>query len=130
MKKRFLITVCFILALSFTLLVGCGGGESAIDSDQDLSASKYLGTWKATSVEAGEKTGSVDTGHILLTLNGDGTGELNSKYEGEEDKAAVTWGETDGGFVLEGGANAEFTADGDKVKASLFGVDIIFEKVE
>lgn len=132
MKKRIIIVASFIIVLSFALLTGCGGSGGSTDSagDQDLTGSKYLGSWKAASVAAGDKTGVVDTGDIIVTLNDDGTGELYTKNEDGEETLPVTWSETEKGFKLADGADLEFTDDGDNVKASFFGVDIIFEKVE
>ena len=63
--KRFisiaLISIMILSALAFT---ACGGGGS---SDADLSDSKYVGTWKAQSVNVGDGSGEIEDKAWLQT---------------------------------------------------------------
>ena len=73
MKKKIAILISLMMVLTFAL-AACGGGGS-----EDLSGSKYLGTWKAESVSVGDESGELgDEGSYTLTLNGDGTGTFVS----------------------------------------------------
>ena len=70
MKKLLSLIIAALMLFSVLALTSCGGG-----STEDLSDSKYVGTWKATSLEVMDESGEIE-GDIILTLNGDGTGTL------------------------------------------------------
>ena len=91
--------------------------------NEDLSGSKYVGTWKAQSVALKDKSETLDE-EWILTLKGDGTGQSTSA-EGTTD---ITWELTKDGFKTKGGTKLTFTDDGDNIKANMFGVDLIFER--
>ena len=101
-------------------LAACGGGGSS----EDLSDSKYVGTWKAMTVSVGDESGDVDT-EALLIINGDGTGTLTS--DGEE--SSFTWKPVDGGFKTKGDVKMTFKEDGDNtIKATILGASLVFER--
>jgi hypothetical protein len=114
------------MVVSALTLTACGGGGS---SDQDLSDSKYVGTWKSVSFELMDESESPEEGEeIFMTLNGDGTGTMTGTSEGEEETSDFTWEPTSNGFKTKGDLKLKFTDDGDKIKATVIGVDMIFEK--
>ena len=119
MKKLISIMIISIMVLSALALTACGGGSS-----EDLSDGKYVGTWKATAMEVLDESEAPD-GDWILTINGDGTGTLAA--EGEED-SNFTWSPTDDGFKTKGDMKLTFKDDGDKIKANIIGVDLVFEK--
>lgn len=118
MKKITAIMVSAMMLLSMLVLSACGGSGSS----EDLSDSKYVGTWKAAAVAIGEESGDLE-GEYLLIINGDGTGVLT----GEED-SNFTWTPTDNGFKTKGDVKLTFRDDGDTIKANLFGADLVFER--
>ena len=68
MKKKLAILLSLAMVMTFAL-AACGSGGG---SNEDLSDSKYVGTWKADSASfAGESDKLDDV--ITLTLNGDGS---------------------------------------------------------
>ena len=119
MKKHISIMIISIMVLSALALTACGGGSS-----EDLSDSKYVGTWKATAMEVLDESEAPD-GDWILTINGDGTGTLAA--EGEE-YSNCTLHPTDDGFKTKGDMKLTFKDDGDKIKANIIGVDLVFEK--
>ncbi|WP_027868537.1 hypothetical protein [Eubacterium sp. AB3007] len=126
MKKLMTLAVAAIMVVSALTLTACGGGGS---SDQDLSDSKYVGTWKSVSFELMDESESPEEGEeIFMTLNGDGTGTMTGTSEGEEETSDFTWEPTSNGFKTKGDLKLKFTDDGDKIKATVIGVDMIFEK--
>ena len=126
MKKLMTLAVAAIMVVSALTLTACGGGGS---SDQNLSDSKYVGTWKSVSFELMDESESPEEGEeIFMTLNGDGTGTMTGTSEGEEETSDFTWEPTSNGFKTKGDLKLKFTDDGDKIKATVIGVDMIFEK--
>ena len=124
MKKRIITALCLLMAVSCFVLVGCGSSSSSSSSaPQDLTNSKYLGTWKAVSLTMGDKSGAIDQ-EMLLVLNADGTAAFTSENETDECK----WQETSDGIKLTDGVSMEFKADGDALITSVFGTDLRFEK--
>ena len=119
MKRTVSIAVVMLMILSALLLAGCGGSSSSAD----LSDSKYVGTWKVSSIALNEESENLDENWVL-TLKEDGTGQLTS----EEETSDFTWELTDTGFKTKGDVKLKFTDDGDKIKAKIIGVDLIFEK--
>ena len=124
MKKLLSLIIAALMVLSALALTSCGGG-----STEDLSDSKYVGTWKATSLEVMDESGEIE-GDIILTLNGDGTGTLTGADNGEEETSELTWELTDDGFKTKGGAKMTFTDDGDNIKTNFFGVEMFFVRVD
>ena len=116
MKKKLSVFVCLLMVLTCLALTACGG-------KQNLSNSKYLGTWKAANITMGEESEDFED-EILLTLNGDGTAEMTSADE----VTKCTWEETGKGFKLKGDAKMSFSEEEGGVKASILGVEIHFMK--
>ena len=75
MKRTLSIVLAAIMILSAMALTACGGGGS-----EDLSDSKYVGTWKSVKLALGDETGDPDF-DCILTINGDGTGVTNTSNE-------------------------------------------------
>lgn len=121
MKKRIAVLTGLMMVLCFTF-AACG------KSDVDLSDSKYVGTWVATSMSvAGEDQGDLEGGVFKLNLVGDGTGTYVSKEAGgEEEVSNITWELTDDGFKTKGDTKLKFKDDGDGIKANIMGVDLHF----
>ena len=117
MKKVRLFTLITILALSMFALSACSGG-----SNQDLSDSKYVGTWKAVAMEIAGESVEPD-GDWILTVNGDGTGTLAA-----EDTSNFTWQPAKDGFKTKGDVKATFKEDGDRLTTKVIGVSLVFEK--
>ena len=116
MKKR-IIAVVLVMVLTCALLTACGG-------KQDLSGSKYLGTWKAVSMSIVDETGEFED-DIYLVLNPDGTAQMTS----EDEVSNCTWSETGNGFKLRGDAKMTFKDTGDgAVTSKVIGVELRFEK--
>ena len=64
MKKKLAILLSLAMALTFAL-AACGGGGS-----EDLSDSKYVGSWIADSLSFAGESGEMEATYTL-TLNGD-----------------------------------------------------------
>jgi hypothetical protein len=125
MKKKLAILMGLMMVMCFTF-AACGGGSNA-----DLSDSKYVGTWEATSITAGDVSEDLGGGVYNLTLNGDGTGVFYSKSpEGEEETDNITWVLTDDGFKTKGDTKLTFTDDGDGIKANVFGAELHFARAD
>ena len=124
MKKKIAILISLAMVLTFAL-AACGGGGS-----EDLSDSKYVGSWVAESVSLGEDSGELEGGGVYtLTLNGDGTGTfLSVGPDGTEEVSNVTWSLTSDGFKTKGDTKLKFTDDGDGIKASILGVGLHFSR--
>ena len=118
--KRFisiaLISIMILSALAFT---ACGGGGS----DADLSDSKYVGTWKAQSVNVGDDSEELEDKYLLI-INADGTGTMT----GDDGLNEFTWTPIDGGFKTKGDMKVTFKDDGDNIKARILIADLIFVK--
>jgi len=123
MKRKIAILISFMIVLTFAL-AACGGGGSS----DDVSGSKYVGTWKAdTASFAGESESFDDM--IVLTLNDDGTGTMTGlNEEGGEEVSDFTWTLTDGGFKTSGDVKLKFKDDGDGIVANIIGVDLHFTR--
>lgn len=119
MKKPISIVVVLLMISSMFLFTSCGGS-----SNTDVSDSKYIGTWKASTMAL--KDESEELSHDwLLTLYGDGTGQFVDDEDGVSD---IKWELTDNGFRTKGDTKLKFTDDGDNIKTKILGVDLIFEK--
>ncbi len=115
-EKMYAAAVCAVLIISCILLVSCG-------AKQDLSDSKYLGTWEMVDMTfMGES--AEDSSELLITLNSDGT----AVYAGSDGKINCTWTETKDGFKLKGEVKLTFTDDGDGIKTKVLGVELHFAK--
>ena len=108
-----------LLVVSALVLAACGGKSSNVD----LSDNKFVGTWKASGITFAGESESVDEDWIL-TLNADGTGTLD---DGKE-VSSFTWSPTDNGFKAKGDVNTTFTEDGDTIKTTIIGADLVFER--
>ena len=119
MKKFISLSIVMLMVVSALMLTACGGGSS-----DDLSDSKYVGTWKTVAVAIGDESEDLET-DMTLIINGDGTGAMKS--EGEED-SNFTWELTKDGFKTKGDVKFKFKDDGDRIKTKIIGVELIFEK--
>ena len=119
MKRTISIVVVLLMLLSVLLLAGCGGSGSSAD----LSDSKYVGTWKATTMELKDESEALGD-EWILTLKEDGTGQ----FVDSESTQNITWELTSDGFKTKGDTKLTFKDDGDNIKTKIIGVDLIFEK--
>ena len=128
MKKTIIILAFAMAAMFCVLLAGCGssGGDGA-----DLSDSKYVGTWKAVSVELKDKKADLDEAleeDFIIVLNEDGTAKISSEDGQEEAK----WFENDKGFRVQGvDSETDLKINKDKngrMVLSFVGVHLVFEK--
>ena len=125
MKKKLVIMLSFAMVFTFAL-AACGGGGG-----EDLSDSKYIGTWVADSLSVAGESGEIDGGVFKLTLNGDGTGTFTSiEADGTEEVSNVTWSTTKDGFKTKGDIELKFKDNGDDIAASVFGVKLNFSREE
>ena len=118
MKKNVAVILCLIMVISCLNLAACGDGGK-----NDLSGSKYLGTWKADHMSLKDEVGEFEN-EITLTLNADGTAEFSSPDE----VTKCSWEETANGFKLKGDTKMTFTDDGDGIKSKVLGVELHFIK--
>lgn len=124
MKKGLALLLSLAMILTFAL-AACGGSSS---SSEDLTDSKYVGTWKPDKLSfAGE---SEDIGDdFTLTLSADGTGTFNSVDEdGNEEVSNLTWSLTSDGFKTQGDAKMTFKDDGDAIVTKILGAELRFVK--
>lgn len=123
MKKLIMLVLSMVLTVSCLALTACGGGSS-----EDLSNSKYVGTWKIAEVTLKDASEELNIDYTL-TLNDDGTGTFLAVDEnGQEDKSDITWSLTDDGFKTKGGTKLTFTDDGDNIQTKMLGVGLVFVK--
>lgn len=123
MKKTLALLISLTMIMMFAL-AGCGGGG-------DVSDSKYVGTWQASTLSLGDESEELEGGVYTLTLNADGTGAFVSVDEdGNEEASEITWSLTNDGFKTKGGTKLKFTDDGDGIKAKILGVELQFLRVE
>ena len=123
MKKLIMLVLAMVLTVSCLALTACGGGSS-----EDLSNSKYVGTWKIAEVTLKDASEELNIDYTL-TLNEDGTGTFLAVDEnGQEDKSDITWSLTDDGFKTKGGTKLTFTDDGDNIQTKMLGVGLVFVK--
>ena len=125
MKKKIAILISLAMVLTFAL-AACGGGGG-----EDLSDSKYVGSWVAKSLSIGDESGDIgDEGVFTLTLNGDGTGTFVSvEADGTEEVSNITWSLTSDGFKTSGDMKMTFKDDGDGIVANILGVGLHFKRV-
>ncbi len=121
MKKKTVLILGLILVLSFTMLTACGGGGSS----EDLSDSKYVGTWKAANMSLGEETGEFED-EVLLIVNPDGTGQMTQGDEVSEFK----WTPKDDGFKVTGDVKTTFKDEEGGIVAKVIGVELHFVKAD
>ena len=119
MKRYISIALISIMILSALAFTACGGGGS----DADLSDSKYVGTWKAQSINVGDESGEVEDKYLLI-INADGTGTMT----GDDGLNEFTWTPIDGGFKTKGDMKVTFKDDGDNIKARILIADLVFVK--
>ena len=123
MKKFVAISVSIIMVFSVLALTACGGGGSS----EDLSDSKYVGTWKGVEMAVADESEEFQD-DIILTINGDGTGTLVGSEEGETEESSFTWEPTSDGFKTKGDVKMTFKDDGDKITSKIIGLTMVFEK--
>ncbi len=118
--KRIISTVLIaVMILSAIALTSCGGGSKK----EDLSDSKYVGTWKIAALEFQEESEDFDE-DWTIEIKGDGTGQSIAQGETQD----FTWEPTDDGFKTKGDLKLDFTEDGDNIIADLFGARLVFER--
>ena len=117
MKQQFVSVLCLLLIAGMVL---CACGKSG---SQDVSNSKYIGSWKAVTISFKDLTDDY-TDECTLTLNGDGTAVFF--IEGEETRCG--WEETGSGLKLTGESKMSFTADGDALLFKIAGSELRFER--
>lgn len=119
MKKNISTILIVLVILSALLLASCSKKEEKVD----LSNSKYVGSWKVTTLALKDKSEEFGASYVL-TLNGDGTGQ----FVDDENISHITWELTKDGFRTKGDTKLRFTDDGDNIKTNIIGVDLIFER--
>lgn len=119
MKKRLVILIGLVMVLSCVVLTACGG------SSDDLSDSKYVGSWIIDTVSLGEESDALGEDWVL-TVNGDGTGT----FSGDGESSDFTWEPTDNGFKTKGDVKMKFEDEGEGIKASIMGAELHFVKQE
>ena len=125
MKKKLAILLSLTMVLAFAL-AACGGGGSS----EDLSDSKYVGTWQADKGTFAGETAELDS-PFIVTLNGDGTGTLSATDEdGKEEVSSLTWSPTSEGFQTKGEAKLKFKDDGDAIVTEIIGLELRFTKID
>ena len=120
MKKALALLSCLLILASCVALTGCG--------KQDLTNSKFLGTWIATKATLANEETPVDEvvdGGMTLKLNPDGTAVMSSK----EEDSNCTWFETSKGIKFKGDMKIKMNAEGDALVMKMFGAKIYFEKM-
>ena len=125
MKKRLALLLSLAMILTFAL-AACGGGGSS--SSEDLTDSKYVGTWTTKELSFAGETGELND-EFTLTLNADGTGTLSGADEdGNEEVSNITWSLTSDGFKTQGDAKMTFKDDGDAIVTKILGAEMRFAK--
>ena len=76
------------------------------------------------TMEMGDASEETDF-EFTLILNEDGTGILQSD---DDEDSNFTWSLIDGGFKTTGDMKLTFKEDGDNIRSTILGADIIFEK--
>ena len=123
MKKKTAVLAGLMMVMCFAF-AACGG------SKQDLSDSKYLGEWQASSMSVGDTSGGIEGGVWTLTLNEDGTGTfVSTEADGKEEVSKIKWQQTDDGFKTSGDTRLTFKDDGDGIKTSIMGVELHFSRL-
>ena len=119
-----------LLVLSTLLLTACGGGSSNPD---ELKNSRYVGKWISKGIQIGDDSEQLDD-EWVLELKEDGTGTLTGSIDSEEEEdegpSEFTWKLVDGGFKCSGDVKTTFKDDGDNIKTSIIGIELVFEKQE
>lgn len=119
MRKFISLFLVIAMIMSICLMTACGSK----DENTDLSTSEYVGSWKAVAMSLQDNTENIEENWIL-TVNEDGTGTLSDGKETSD----FTWSPTKDGFKTKGDVKLTFTKDGDKIKAKILGVDLLFAK--
>ena len=120
MKKTIAILTCLLVLVSCAALAGCG--------KQDLTNSKYLGTWVATKATAFDEEVAIDEavpGGMKLKLNPDGTATVTS----EDEVSNCTWKETSKGVKFSGDMKTKANAEGKELVMKIIGVKLYFTKL-
>lgn len=121
MKRLIAFAIAVIMLVSVLSLAACGGGSGK--SSENLADSKYVGTWKATTMALKDESEALGSEWTLI-LKEDGTGQSIDE-EGEHE---ITWELTKNGFKMTGDGNVTFTDEGDNIKTKVLGVSIILER--
>ena len=120
MKRITAILACLLVLVSCVALAGCG--------KQDLTNSKYLGTWVATKATLLDQESPIDEavpGGMTIKLNPDGTAVVSS----EDGDSNCTWKETSKGIKLKGDVKTKATAEGEELVMKIIGLHLHFVKM-
>ncbi len=120
MKKTIALLSCLLILASCAALAGCG--------KQDLTNSKYLGTWVATKATLLDEETPIDEaipGGMTMKLNPDGTAVVSSK-DGDSN---CTWKETSKGIKFSGDMKVKANAEGDELVMKIIGLNLHFVKM-
>ena len=116
MKKLINVLLSLAMVLLCITLTSC-------DSKQDLTNSKYLGTWKTGKVSGYGQEGELDEEYTLV-LKGDGT----ATFESESESTSCEWKETSDGVKLTGSTKMTLKAEGEELTTKILGVTLTFIK--
>ena len=119
MKKRVPSILVALMLMVTLMLTACGGGSKT----EDLSDSKYVGTWQFKEVSVADESGEIPN-EWLIVVNGDGTGTSTS--DGEE--VSFTWKPVTDGFKTSGDLKVTFHDEGDNIAMKMMGISLTFEK--
>ena len=120
MKRITAILACLLVLVSCVALAGCG--------KQDLTNSKYLGTWVADKTRIMNDEANADDvfeGGWTIKLNPDGTAVVTSK----EQISNCTWSETSKGVKFKGDMKVKAVAEGEDLVIKMLGMRIYFVKL-
>lgn len=94
---------------------------------QDLTNSKFVGTWKPVSIEFLGNKGDFET-ESRLEIKADGTAIMSSPGETEDERNAYIWKETDYGVFLDGKHDFKLKYKDDTLYLKFLGVSIGYKK--
>ena len=120
MKKTIALLSCLLILVSCIALAGCG--------KQDLTNSKYVGTWianRATILDNETPMDEAFPGGMTLKLNPDGTALLTT----QDESSNCTWSETSKGVKFKGDMKVKADAEGDELVMKIIGVHLHFVKL-
>jgi len=94
---------------------------------QDLTNSKFVGTWEPVSIEFLGNKGDFES-ESRIDIRADGTALMYSPDEKDEDKKAYIWKETDYGVFLDGKSDLKLKYIDDTLYLKFLGVKIGYIK--
>ena len=94
---------------------------------QDLTNSKFVGTWKPVSIEFLGNKGDFES-EGRLEIKADGTAIMSSPGETEDERNAYIWKETIYGVFLDGKHDFKLKYKDDTLYLKFLGVTIGYKK--